>query len=169
MELKGVEKVNQVVEDFVAQFGCGAIMGDEFGYLYGRSIVEWSLLIGREVDEFFYSFVTKEFPDAFTNLFVWSLLHEVGHHETIDMWSKEEQKEFDSIKEELDKRYQEEDSREACFEYFNLPDEYEATRWAAEYIQSHELELIDFTKKMRAAVKNFYEENEIPYWDSFGA
>lgn len=165
MELKGIEKVNQVVEDFVSQFGCGAIMGDEFGYIYGRSIIEWSPLIGREVDDFFYSFVTKEFPEVSMNLFVWSLLHEVGHHETIDMWSEEEQAGFDSIKEELDKRYQGEDSREACFEYFNLPDEYEATRWAAEYIQSHEVELIKFTIKMRDAVRDFYKENGVYYWE----
>lgn len=161
MEIKGLDIINKVVNDFVSEWDCTAKAGANFAYYYLKDEISWTLLITEDADRYFQSFLKKNFPDITANVFIWSLFHEVGHHETIDMWSDEEQEEFDRIKDELEKEYGKEKDKSLSYKYFSLPDEFEATCWAAEYMRTYPEKVKQLFEKLSVAVRKFYELNEV--------
>ena len=160
-DLKGIEKVNQIIDSFVNQFGLRSEMGTDFSYYYPINKITWSFFMTEESNKSFEKFVENTFPDINCNTFIWSLLHEIGHHETIDNWTGDEQYIFDSMKEDLEDRLLEEKEFDICTEYYSVPDEFEATTWAAEYIRDHEPELRLFWDKFQVAANEFAELNEV--------
>lgn len=160
-DLKGIEKVNQIIDSFVNQFGLRSEMGTDFSYYYPINKITWSFFMTEESNKSFEKFVENTFPDINCNTFIWSLLHEIGHHETIDNWTGDEQYIFDSMKEDLEDRLLEEKEFDICTEYYSVPDELEATTWAAEYIRDHEPELRSFWDKFQVAANEFAELNEV--------
>lgn len=161
MELKGVEKVNNVINEFVRQFYLESEMGEDFSYYYPINKITWSFLMTEDSNRAYKTFLNKHFPDIDCNIFVWSILHEVGHHETIDEWDGDDQYEFDIKKENLEQRLVEEDEFKVCSEYYEIPDEMKATTWAAEYIREHKEEIDAFYEKFKKVVYEFVELNDV--------
>ena len=79
MKFKGIEKVNNVINRFVGKFGLEAGMGLDFGYYPISKVISYSVVIDEQADRTFVDFVGKRFPNIKADLFLWSLLHEVGH------------------------------------------------------------------------------------------
>lgn len=161
MEVKGLELFNKVVDKFVSKWDCSARVGTEFAYFYLTNEISWSLLVTEDADKYFQSFLNKNFPDITADTFIWSLLHEVGHHETIDDWTEEEQEFFDSEKERIDELYRQSTNKDLSYLYFNLPDEYAATCWAADYIRENPEEIEALLEELREVAKVFYKLNEV--------
>ena len=171
MTLKGVEEVNNIINDFVSQFDCTSRMGTDFSYIYDKNIIEWSFLVSETADSTFTQFLETNFPDINCNIFLWSLLHEIGHHETCDIWEVDEQEEFDCEKDLLEMMYNrqepldEELKRELCLQYYEVPDEVEATYWAANYLRDNENQLREFWDKLQEQLVVFCELNNIQFED----
>lgn len=159
MELNGIEKINDVITDFLVPFECTCSMGLDFSYYYGISEITWSLFTTETTDITFTEFVEKEFPDITADIFLWSLLHELGHHETCDSWVEKDQLKFDAKKEELENST--EDYAKSCIDYYYIPDEYEATKWAADYMEEHIEEISELWDKLQEAIMSFYKVNNI--------
>ena len=160
-ELKGVIEINEIISELVSQFDCTCDMGLDFSYYYDSSKITWTVLITETADSSFNEFVKKEYPEITADIFLWSLLHEIGHHETCDFWSESEQLHFDKLKDELEKENTDKDYLTSCIEYYHIPDEYEATKWAANYILNNEDYLKDFWERLQEAIINFYVVNNI--------
>lgn len=161
MRLKGVKKINDIISELVSQFDCTCEMGLDFSYYYDSSNITWSILVSETADDSFNKFLKEEYPDITADIFLWSLLHEIGHHETCDMWTEEEQLHFDELKIKLEEDTDDKDYLTSCIEYYHIPDEYEATKWAANYIIENEEYLIEFWGKLQEAIINFYVVNNI--------
>ena len=88
-------------------------------------------------------------------------LHEVGHHETIDDWTPEEQEEFDAKKDFIEELYKAKQDKKISYLYFSLPDEYAATCWAADYIRENPEEIEALLEELKEVAKVFYKLNEV--------
>ena len=56
MELNGIEKINNVITDFLVPFECTCSMGLDFSYYYGISEITWSLFTTETTDITFTEF-----------------------------------------------------------------------------------------------------------------
>ena len=167
MGLIRVEELNRVVNDFTERFGLRAELGEDFAYYPESEVVTYSLLINERADRTFSTFLRENFPDIEADLFLWSLLHEVGHHMTIDQWEDAEQDEFDEKKDRLSLLYREEDGEsgeeidELFYDYYETPDEFEATSWAADYMRENSEEVEKFNREMKDMLMHFFFLNNI--------
>lgn len=167
MGLIKVEELNRVVNGFTEKFGLRAELGEDFAYYPESEVVTYSLLINERADRTFSTFLRKNFPDIEADLFLWSLLHEVGHHMTIDQWEENEQDEFDERKDRLSLLYREEvDGSEEeidnlFYDYYKTPDEFEATSWAADYMRENPEEVEKFNCEMKDMLMHFFFLNDI--------
>lgn len=162
IRLKGEKQLNEVVNDFVSQFGCTAELGTDFNYCYETEEIHFSILMEQVANETFMKFICENFPEAARitdNIFIWSILHEVGHHETWQLWSDTEQNGFDDEKDLIEAfsavSENSEEYAKCCTAYYYILDERVATAWAARYIYFHEKELREFWEKWTVALHDF--------------
>lgn len=163
--LKGIEKLEKVINNFLVPFGLTGSFDTDFSYYYGEDKVTFSLIIPKYANQYFQEFVNSIGADIEVDIFLVSLLHEVGHSETYDDLDDMEIAYSDDIKaeirEELFAGVTEDRKKQLYFKYFNLPDERAATEWAIEYIRDNLEKIIVLWKKVQAAIISFYELNEV--------
>ena len=155
--VKHKEYLEQVVQNFLDSEGLEytAILGPDFEYEFVTDNVYFAVLVPSEMDKWFMEFAKENGLEYDCGSFLLSLLHEVGHGETYDLLTDAEEKKCRKIKSKLT------DSKEDSFTYFALPDEYEATMWAIEYVNEHKDKLEKFVKKFQKVFKEFLKENEV--------
>lgn len=122
-----------------------AVEGNEFEYEYATSQITVSF--GDDPrGAYFMAHLYKTFrPCIHLPLFIWSILHEVGHHETANEAC------CDSDDNELLERGLAAilpDLDIASDLYFNLTDERYATEWAVDYAEQNQKKVLEFTKKI---------------------
>lgn len=128
---KVLDKLQVIINDFVAQFDLTARLGTDFGYYWYDDIVEYAVIVNKRFDTLFTKFLTERY-DIKAPLFIWSLLHEIGHAETGDFFNEDTCAVFSEFKRSLDA------SNDAdVMEYYNCPDELCATNWAYLYIRDN--------------------------------
>ena len=141
-----VEKINSILNSFLTPFDCECELGTDFEYITAESLIRYTFVVPDESSEAFLKFAERMFPDIKADIFLWSFLHELGHHETADEFEDEEWEDYMQLcKLGL--------SDEA---YFELDIESAATRWAGDYIQSHEEEIAKLWVELKAAIQEFY-------------
>ena len=162
MKVKGVRKLNSVVSAQLKDFGIKrAVLSDEYCYMCNKEEVQFKLTTDIE-DEWLEEFIKERFGYVVPNIFIISLLHEVGHHFTYDdvdgsvlSFCEDEKARIESeIVTASDER-----SKALEWEYFNLPDEIVATAWAVKYAREHEDEMVEKWNTIAVALKEFYERN----------
>ena len=97
----------------------------------------------------FLNFVEKLFPEIKADIFLWSFLHEVGHHETIDDFDDLEHQVYHHIVQrvEISDEY-----------YYNLPIEKAATEWAGEFMKNNVSEVQRLWNNIQPVLKRLYTE-----------
>lgn len=161
VELKGIENIEMVLNSFLEQFECHAELGTEFSYIDSTNTITYTFVTGEESNIEFEKFIEREFPHISCNIFLWSLLHELGHHETIDDWTEEEQASFDKEKDRLEKLIDKGNNGEIHQKYFSIPDEYAASAWAAEFLEINEEKLHVFWDALQKEILTFYLINGV--------
>ena len=143
--IKEAQDITNILNDFLAPFDCTAFLGTDFGYYTESNTIEYALFVKDENADSFLEYAQSLFTNIHTNIFIWSFLHELGHHETEDDFEDEEWDEYISrINKEI-----------SCEEYYSLPIEHAATAWAGEYIQSHVEEVAKLNTELTIAIDNF--------------
>lgn len=150
--------ITNTINEYTEQtFGLVADCGLDFAFYpdacVGEPDVTYSLIVTERFDRLYSKFIEEKFG-VVVPVFLISLLHEVGHYFTNDYWTNTEQRYFAKQKELLNP----EDDIDTLV-YFQILDEYYATKWAIEYIQEHPQEIEEFWNKVRAQIENFYKEN----------
>ncbi len=120
-----IEKINDEIYDFITEFNedydCEA--GRDFCAYPLAGDIEWSLIYVDKGGKAFYENFVKRFPKANGfGLFTLSLLHEIGHLETVDKYTDDAEVRKRTIN---------------INDYFNLPNEMLATNWAGEWINNN--------------------------------
>jgi len=156
VNLIGVDKLEKCVSDFVKPFGLTAKLDTDFAYYYEKDLITFSIF-DIIANDLFLIDAESRFPNLIgVPSFIWCTMHEVGHQETWDDLTDEELEESTEIKKNIDT-----DSTSSKMTYFTCPDEYAATEWAGNYIESHREEIDEFWKSFLKALVEFYTVNHI--------
>lgn len=165
IKLKGLNKLNKTISDIVKPFGIAEAFCDtSYAYYFDSEKIGFQIT-EDEPDKIFNQFVKERFNYTVKNQFVFSLLHEIGHHKANDDIDGEvydfclEEKE--RISEELGKVKTKKERKKLHYQYFNLPDEIMATAWAVKYAKKHPKKIDKMWTQCETALHNFYKANKI--------
>ena len=158
--LKGINEINNIINEFLVPFGLTAELGTDFDYCVLEDKIHYTLVVGDICSKLFIENVEARFPDVHADVFLWSLLHEIGHSETLDDLNDGVEELCMEIKREL-YRHQNWSIEDLHAIYFNCPDEKAATDWAGEYMMNHGKEITIFWDKLQPVIKRFYELNKV--------
>lgn len=165
-KVKGLKKLNNAIKVALADFGINKFkMNGDWAYYPEENIITYSLLENKLEDIWFNEFVKKRFGYKVKNSFMITVLHEVGHKETLeDIYESDTVYEFCMReKKRIEKAMENAKDKKECkkleFEYFSLPDEIIATEWAVNYAKEHEAELMTAWIAIKKALTEFYAKN----------
>lgn len=161
MKLKGVKKLNSHMNKVLKPFGLKSALGKDFSYNVITEIVQYAIVVDEDQNNFFSEFIEKNFDYKVTDIFLVSLLHEVGHHFTVDDFDDAEWGFDHTQKVFIENSINEDNYREKSFEYFSLPTEFAATAWAIEYLKNHEEEMYRRWNEMLQHIQHFYNRNGV--------
>lgn len=148
-----LKTITNILNDFLEPFDCVAEPGEDFCYHLSSNTINFAFVVVDKYEKTFMEFVEKLFPRINANPFLWSFLHELGHHETEDDFEDEEWSEYTEAvhgPEPIDD-----------FTYYNLPIERAATKWAGNFMIEHENEVRELWYKLVPAIYAFYKEMEV--------
>lgn len=153
--LKGQKALTRCINEFLSQFGVKATLTDDFCYWHHKNFIEYTLFTTAKCTKDFMASVERCNPIVKADEFLWSLLHEVGHHYTMDSIDKDTYEEIWEIKAEIEK------GKIPAYKYYDLLDERLATEWAVKYANTHTEELSKFWEKCQDKILKFYLANGV--------
>lgn len=170
-KLKGVEALESVFTEVFKSFGISKVeLGTEFAYWYISESITFKLDYSK-VDKWFDEFVQTKFHLLNYDWFMFSFLHEIGHHKTIDTISTGLQTRIDRKKDRYEKIMNFKFikwyicptfiKKKLENKYFQLYDEMKASRWAVKYYRTHTKEIAKMSKKLTFALHQFYKINNV--------
>ena len=156
-KLKGLKRVNRIINEFTMQFGIVAKLDTEFEAFCDEMIVGYTLIGSNESNGDIINDAIKRYPDINADIFLWGLLHEMGHCMTEDMWTEEEKAYFWEQKDMMVASEANMDDINTW--YHACPDEFFATRWAGNYMRRHPKKIAKFWNELQPAIMRFYRKN----------
>lgn len=166
VQLKGVGALETTMTKLLKGFGISSVeLATEYAYYHISESITFQITHSL-VDSWFDDFVTKSFHIEDYDSFVFSLLHEVGHHMTMDSIPEEIQDKVDKKKDWIEKVINFKHMprfivRKLEYTYFNLYDEVKATKWAVWYYRNHKDEVSKLIRKANFALMQFYKVNGV--------
>lgn len=137
-------------------------LDSDFWYNCITEEIHFSIIISERSDRCFKEFFHKRYGielKTSVELFVMSVLHEIGHYYTYDDISDDIFNYCKDEEERIQKELEENDTDEIYSRYFYLPDELVANDWAAEWYKSHPKKFKKLTDKTQAILNTFYSQN----------
>jgi len=148
-----VEMLDKKLTDFAENFGIESVnLGEDFCYSPASETITYTIYWQDNDDEFISLVDEKYNADIHDWFFIFSLLHEIGHHET---WDELTQEDLDN---DLLLR-----NAIAFFDnqglaYINLKAEHLATSWALDFIENNSEEVWKFQSECWEIIQKIYEE-----------
>lgn len=127
----------EIVDEFLAPLDCDSDFDADFYYDEEENTVYFSVLVAERAERLFKQYVKTTFNFETPNIFVLSLLHEVGHAQTLGNFSKKEKRNAHKQKEIIEKELKINDNDEVYSRYFDINIEKVATAWAVKYYQEN--------------------------------
>ena len=147
------EALDEVINNYLEKFDLTASIGLDFGCYPDDEEIEYAIVIPERFQKLWTEYLTDRYPDVTAPIFIWALLHEVGHCMTNDYFTPTAKEIFREYKDNLDG-----DDDEQTFEYYNCFDEAIATEWAYLYIRDNQEELIKFWNEVQKELNKIYEK-----------
>lgn len=145
----------EMVDDFLEPFGVDSDFSSDFSYDPEDDRVYFTIAISERADRLFKDYISTRFDFDVPNIFVMSLLHEVGHAYTLYTFSKKRINADHEAKELIEQALEMDDSDEIYSLYFDLDIERVATSWAVDYYKANRKRCDDFYKSFS---KKLHEE-----------
>lgn len=165
-KVKGITKLNKALAVAFGEFGIDKfVMNGDWAYYPEDNKITYSLIDNKIEDIWFNEFVKKRFGYKVKNTFMITVLHEIGHKMTLDDIYESDavykfcEAEKERISKDMENAKSEKESKKLEFQYFALPDEIIATKWAVDYIKEHEEELEEIWQNIQNALVEFYAKN----------
>ena len=149
--LRGITKLNECIQRFVGEWYLDSQIDTDFAYDPVSDTVFWTLVVSEQNDKDFHDFFYSLGCKVEADVFILSILHEIGHSQTLRYLSDEEYNYSQDRKAEKLSNY----------EYFNLPDEIEATKWAVNYLNENADKVEAFWNELQPLIMEFYKRNHI--------
>lgn len=148
----------EMVDNFLEPFGCDSDFSSDFSYDPEDERVYFSIAFSERADKLFKEYVLKKFNFEIKNIFIMSLLHEVGHFFTLNTFSKMEIENDHLAKEVIEEMLDADDSDDEIYSlYFDLKIERVATAWAVDYYKSNKKRCDNFYLNFVQTLKAEYE------------
>lgn len=161
MKLKGTTKLVAQMNSFLRPFNVKSLLGEDFAYYPTTEEIQFTIAMNERSDKVFTKFVMETFHYQIKDIFLLSLLHEVGHHLTLEDFEDYELCEEWANKIMIELEINDTNYDEKQIEYFNLPSEYAATAWAVSYLREHEKEVYRRWRVMLEHFRHFYKVNAV--------
>lgn len=168
MALKGIERIDKILNDFLRDFDCSAEIDNDFTYHTDINLITYSFTCSEISNVMFSNVIAALCPNIKCDIFLWSLLHELGHHETIDTISDADYcysfDEKQRIREQLSGVSAEKNEKlymQIANDYYFLPDEIAATCWAVDFVTKNQHRVRQLWNELQPAIKDFYRLNEV--------
>ena len=136
--------MKKIINKFCKQFGVSAHKGKDWHAYPNKIYYPKSEKKYNSVG--FMELINAHYPDVRASEFTWSLLHEIGHAQTWNEFTKKEWKQY------AKKAPHTHDLEE----YYQIPQEKRATDWAYSYIKAHPKKIAKFEKKIQKALSDAY-------------
>ena len=149
MENIDFDRLVEIVDEFVAPFGLDSDYDADFYYDSEETRVYFSIVISERSVRLFKEYIKNTFNFDAPNIFMISLLHEIGHAETLDTVStkqlKADHKAKEALTQALDAMSNDDPNYDKVFStYFDLTIEKIATQWAVDYYKANRKKCDDF-------------------------
>ena len=151
------------ISKYLKKFGITrAICTNSFFYIPEGKTVCFTIL-NYTTDKDLIEFVNNKYDVDITNwYFIFSLLHEVGHHMTVDQLTDEDMAFEIAARNAILPLFGDETEKRNSL-YFELPAEDLANRWAINYIENHTQECWDFQRKCFAVMRHIFKKKCFTY------
>lgn len=164
--IRGLRKLNKAVTIQLKPFGIDkAECSTEYAYYRNSERISFKLTEDTLEDRWFMEFVKERFGYNVKYPFIFSLLHEVGHHMTDDDLDDMTYDFCEGEKAYIDEEMQTATDIKTCkaleWKYFGLPDEILATTWAVDYMKSHPRKVERMWNEILVALEKFYRKNGV--------
>lgn len=170
-ELIGVEKLNKVIKGFFDSLGYDEIevfMSNEFAYYQDDEEVSYTIIEDTDCDKGYQVYLSERFTEVpKISAFVFSLLHELGHHITLPLIKSKKQR----LKVKKTKKIFERQCAKAAkspedyvnwqVRYCKLFDERIATEKAVQILLQNYKLITKYEKKIYKALAEFYKNNNL--------
>lgn len=159
-KLKGLKRVNRIINEFTSQFGLNAHLEPDFCYYRNEHSVAYSLVV-CSADQYFIPYCSHIDNRVKADVFLISLMHEIGHHFTQFNFSEDDWDKSNDIKEHINEALGKYPNKAAKWNniYFNLDVERVATAWGLNYLATHSEEVAEFWAELQPAIMRFYRKN----------
>lgn len=164
-ELKGVENLNSKMTALLNN-GLGTdidyIIGADFCFWSDSDSVQFSPFMMNDCDNYWRQFLKNRFKlnIEMRDMWIFSVLHEVGHYHTLDDVSDFNEKYSRVVKWVIEKPFVS-STRLASMIYFALPDEIVATAWAVRFYKKHRLLCQRISEQAFGYIREFLDENGV--------
>ena len=148
--------LNKKVTLFIQNFddSLSARLGYDFEYNFDKERVQFPIAITDRHDVHFAEFIKKVFNYDVPNVYMMSLLHELGHHFTgYDFSDEDEEHYLERVDDISQKLIDDPNNKQIHFEYYSLPQEIAATAWAVNTYKEYEEWINQEWKKIERALK----------------
>ena len=168
-KVKGKKKLNKAIKKALAPLGVENVKLDtEWSYDFETDTLHYSLT-EYITDIWFNEYIRDTFRyivgNTVEDIFLISVLHEVGHRETIDFIPDKVYNkcliEKGKIQTALENAETETEMKKIEYKYFALTDENQATEWAVNYARKHRKKVKKMQKAVVEAVAKFYVKNGV--------
>lgn len=173
-KLKGLKKLNNKItalfQSLTGVDGFDCKLDDNFYYYNHKDRIGFTPIAMPEQDEDWIDWITSRYnleyiPDNFTAFFIFSVLHEIGHHVTLqdyidthDTYDSETAYSEDLIVWNSMPREQRKNIRWA---YHSIPYEVLATEWAIDFWNNNTMACAKLAKPINKAFQKFYKKNNV--------
>ena len=155
--MKGKRVLENKIEKILKNFGVKVAMYNQF--LYSEGWVFFTPFESPTLGEYHRAWIAEKFDVEMSAgaYFLFSLLHEVGHHYTLGDLT-EEDLEYETFCREV-LSYSDDAPKEVNEAYFNLPAEILATQWALTYMINNQEWCAKASRKIYEAIRHFGNSN----------
>lgn len=147
--------LEKLVEKFIDN-DCEVFLDKEFCY-YDDEIISISLSEDPEVNISWKEYLKKyhHFNLTVENVFIMSILHELGHHYTLPYFSDAQWEKEDKMKSKIEEKITKENAHACRIKYFQMPTEKAATAWAIEYYNANREKMKNWNHRFMCAIRHF--------------
>ena len=145
-------KALEIINEFLEPFGCHAKLGKAFETVLNEHLISFSIDEPDEGEkEFFKSLYELHKPKVSCDIFLWSLLHEIGHNETLSKTSSDNWENYKNLRKQIIS------GKVPPYAYYYHTIEWLASEWAVNYANTHFEELTKFWNKLHLALDKVHE------------
>ena len=137
--LPKTKEIDESIYNFLEKFDYypDVLLHTDFAYYPDEELITYCFVISKKHDEWFAEYLrdVKHFQYWDSEMWLLSFFHELGHYNTMYLFSNKELKDYYQLKEIGI------DDKEGYFRYFKHPVEDAATTWAINFINAHDVEI----------------------------